>query len=322
MDKSPELRLRWKRMKRPFPLAGGDVPPYLSTAQVADALGVSVTTVKRWVEGEVLPAHKTAGGHRKLLTADVVRLVRDGNLPRADLSRLVPRETTADTAELRTQLAAAARALDADAIRAVVRAAYQAGVSVHSLADEVVSPVMREVGHQWETGKIEVIHEHRVTQACVAGLYELEAVVRRQAGKDRPVAVGGAPEFDNYWLASLLARLTLLDAGWEAVNLGPHTPFSAFRAALDELKPALVWVTVSHLPNPAAFLAEYAAFYREAERRGVAVAVGGQALSREVREKMPYTFHGDGFTQLAAFAKTLHRRPQRPRRGKSSKPAV
>ena len=291
---------------------------YVSTAQVAQAIGVSVTTVKRWVDDGVLPAHKTAGGHRKLIMADVIRLVRDGNLPQADLGMLMPFQATQakDPAAMLSDLNAALDAHDLDAARSVIHAGYQSGISVEVLADRVIAPVLHRVGQNWFSGAVSVGLEHRITQSFVSALYELRAFLRANVDVNRPVAIGGAPEHDHYILPTLLAKLTLLDAGWDAINLGPHTPMSAFTAALDQLSPKLVWVSAAHLEDPDKFLADYAPFYKRAEERGIPVAVGGQGLTEPVRTRMSYTMYGDGFTQLAAFARTIHRRPTQPRRGR------
>ncbi len=291
---------------------------YVSTAQVAHALGVSVTTVKRWVDDNVLPAHRTVGGHRKLLMTEVLRLVRGGNLPQADLSRLMPQGPAGDTdpdAVLR-QMRDAVAATDVDLIGSIIHGAYQSGTPVETLADRVIAPTLFAAGREWSAAKMDVLQEHRVTQACVAACYELGALLKTNTDKGRPVAVGGAPEHDHALLPSLLAKLTLLDAGWDAIYLGPHTPMAALVSAVDRLAPQLIWLTVTHLEHPEQFLAEYGELYRACDARGVAVVVGGRGLTDPVRVRMPYTAFGDGMTQLGAFARSLYRRPQRPKRGR------
>lgn len=305
-------------MSRPHPaLVAFAENRYVSTAQVAQALGVSVTTVKRWVDDGVLPAHRTAGGHRKLLMADVLRLVREGDLPQADLSRLMPKKVSAtDPDQLAAQMADATRTADVDLIRNVIHGAYNAGLPMEILADRVVAPAMMQLGHDWATGRLDVLHEHRVTQACVSALYELKALLRPNAERDRPVAVGGAPEHDYYILPSLFAKLTLLDAGWDAINLGPHTPTHALRTAVAEMSPQLVWLSITDLREPDRFLEDYRGLYQLCEGRGIAVAVGGRGITDHIRVRMPYTTYGDGMCQLAAFARSLYRRPGRPKRGR------
>lgn len=50
-----------------------------STKEAASLLGVSHRTVQLWVEGGVLQAWKTAGGHRRILQSSVRRLVAQRN---------------------------------------------------------------------------------------------------------------------------------------------------------------------------------------------------------------------------------------------------
>lgn len=299
-------------------------PRYLSTAQAAAALRVGVSTIKRWVDEGVLPAHRTAGGHRKLLHSEVLALAREGKLGNVDLGPLLldtrsKRRGPLKVAELTAELQRAITEGTAELIQAMLLRAYQAGMPLEALADQVIAPVMERLGHDWETRQIDVWQEHRGTQICTAALYELFGHIAPRTEQQRPLAVGAGPEGDPYHLALLLAQLALIDAGWRVVNLGPNTPFASLTHAVHHLRPRLVWISASHLPNPERFVREYAMFQQAASGQGAALAVGGAALGTEIRKRLNYTMHGDGLTQLVQFARTLHPRPRPPRRGRPSK---
>jgi excisionase family DNA binding protein len=52
-----------------------ELPEFCSTKQAADMIGVSHRTIQLWVESGVLQAWKTAGGHRRITSASVLKLV-------------------------------------------------------------------------------------------------------------------------------------------------------------------------------------------------------------------------------------------------------
>lgn len=291
----------------------------ISTEEVARLLGVSVSTVKRWVDLDILPAVRTCGGHRRIRMSDVLRLARLGQLPDVDLARfplMANNGASREMVEIKGELHRALIAGDENGIRALLAETYQAGMAVETLADELIRPAMYRLGQEWSEGHLDVMHEHRGVQACFSALCELKHRLLARADHSGPVAVGGAPEKDPYLLPCLLAELVLIDSGWEVVNLGANTPLASFQRALGEYRPRMLWLSISHLEDRASFLESYRRLHDAAIRHDVAVVVGGQALIDEVRSAMPYTIFGDGLKHLAAFARTLNPQPKPPRRGR------
>lgn len=73
----------------------------LSTREAAEQLGVALRTVQLWVESGVLPAWKTAGGHRRISRVAVERLIGER---RAALSGDPPAAVGADATNTRLRV--------------------------------------------------------------------------------------------------------------------------------------------------------------------------------------------------------------------------
>ena len=53
--------------------------PLLSPRELAQAIGVSESSLKRWADAGQIRVARTAGGHRRISIADAVRFIREAD---------------------------------------------------------------------------------------------------------------------------------------------------------------------------------------------------------------------------------------------------
>ena len=277
----------------------------LKTRMVAELFGVSVSTVKRWVDSEKLPARRTPGGHRLFSASNVARFAAEHGLATTAMKREAGRDDR-DRAALGTweDLAEALSRGRSRAARHLIIEQSRRSRDPAELADHWIRPAMASIGRAWERRAIEIYQEHHATRTVEAALQEL---LRAQSPPrpDRPLAIGATPEGDFYCVSGMLCELTLRSIGWDAINLGPNLPVDSLGRAVLEHRPRLVWLSISHLNDREAFLRQYSAFYRSIAETGAAVILGGPALCPALRSQMAAASLGDRMSHLREFALRL-----------------
>ena len=292
--------------------------PYLKTQRVAKALGVSVSTIKRWVDSGMIRAARTVGKHRLIPFSEALRLAREQGFPEANLEVLsglaplgIAEAVPGGPVEHLEGLLREGRAAEA---KTFIHSLYNSGWDPVALADDVIRRTMEQIGHGWMVGSLDVYQEHEATQVVAAAVRDLVDRVRAER-RGGPLAMGATTEGDPYVLAGLLGELVLLEQGWRVRNLGVNLPLRSLAHAAIRHRPRLIFVSASYLKDEEQFVREYASFRESAAVAGAAVIVGGQALGPALRSRLVFAGHGDRMAHLAEFARRLSPPDESPTAG-------
>ena len=279
----------------------------ITPKQVARAIGVSESSLKRWCDRGLIPTVRTAGGHRRLPLSGVLDYLRESQqtLVRPELLGLPPTSGRGDmpirrAAEL---FQAALISGDEEQARQVVFDLYLAGQPLSTICDHVVARAFHNIGDAWECGDIHVYQERRGCEVCSHVLHELRSVLS-PSPVDAPLAIGSTPEGDVYRIPGLMVELVLRDNGWRAESLGSGLPFDSLIAAIETHHPRLFWLSVSHVANEESFLTGYQ-HLQESISSDTALVVGGRGLTESLRQQMRYASFGDNLQHLEDFARSL-----------------
>jgi len=278
-----------------------------SPAQLAPIIGVSESTIKRWIDAAHLKAEKTVGGHRKIALPNLLAFLRSRGrtVPSLEaLGLLAERHADPEGAPGTPEALAGLLLHDGtDVARTLVLEQFRGGRALDDLLDRLVAPAMARVGTEWAEGKIEVYQEHLATLRLWRILVELRGLLPTPSDR-APLALGGAPEGDPYLLPTLMAELTLADMGWRTVNIGPNTPVASLFEAVMRHRPRLVWLSVTSMKPHASFFEGYPRLFESAQAKGASVVIGGQGLTAALQDRLVASGFGTRLAHLKAFARS------------------
>lgn len=285
----------------------------LTPRELAEAIGVSESSLKRWADEGHITASKTAGGHRRISLHEAIRFIRATKAPLirpevlglAKLSHLpLPLNEPTSQAEALYEHLREGRAQEA---RALITGLYVSGETAAAICDGPLRLALDHMGTLWEHSEHGIYLEHRATDICLQALQELRLLLPDAGGG--PPAVGGAPSGDPYLLPSMAAATVLLSAGYRAINLGPETPLDSLLIAVEHQKPRLVWLSISVAQTAKMLAPDVERLGRSLAASETALIIGGREKGRLPAAIGQFAEFADSMEALAVFAENLSRKP-------------
>lgn len=168
------------------------------------------------------------------------RISEVANLPMEELHALVGRDTLPGVeaspripftcSKLVEVAISAATAMDSHAfLQALLQATRT--LSVPALFEDFVDPLMSEIGARWRDGRLRVVHEHFASAHLRTFLGDL--MTSSSVAPSGPCIIVSTPFGQSHELGSLMAAITAMRAGWEAIYTGPSLPAEEIQHAVE-----------------------------------------------------------------------------------------
>jgi MerR family transcriptional regulator, light-induced transcriptional regulator len=285
--------------------------------QIASALRVSESSVKRWCDRGDIRTDRTVGGHRRIPLCFFLEFLESTNRRIADPLALGLEQIGNSREPIPSKENDASKLVDhfenslisgsESDCRRIISSWYSTQGGVASLADDLLSPAFRSIGKKWQDGSLDVYQERHGCEISLKLILELRRLLSDPSG-GAPLAMGGTPAGDHYQLPTLLSEMVLREQGWRTAGLGTNIPFASLLSAARTHMPRIFWLSISHIEDEEVFLNEYSEFAKRLPK-GILLVVGGHALTESIRPKLVYSAHCDGMRHLAVLAKTLKAGP-------------
>lgn len=282
---------------------------YLSPKQLGQSIGVSESSLKRWIDDGLINVVRTSGGHRRVELAEAIRFVRQRGYTVKDpsvlgLTAADDRAGRADATQLSEHFYdMLVNGRDKEFMAAATRL-YLDGRPMTEIIDGPMRTAMNQIGELWHNNPDGIGVEHVASDICIRTLGYMHSLLKAPA-EHAPIAVGGAPASDMHLISSLCVSLVLAEQGWQEVNLGANTPWDQLAIAAKQQQATLVWVSMTSPPNTD-YAKKLHALALDLADHPCQIIIGGQQLDDVIlRLNMDNLHTARSMAELQSFSRGL-----------------
>ncbi len=275
----------------------------LTSSQAARLLNVHESSIKRWSGEGLLEFDKTKGGHRRILLNSLLEFAHRKEM-QASLLDFGPYQHEVGLAALACRerndfgpFANLALRLCREGPSQYLALFFQylrveMEISLARIFDSGIGLALREVGDEWESGRLSVAHEHRYSQRFFDAMHFLRLSLPPPSTKPSGKALVGCAEGCQHEFGALFCRMILEEMGWEVFYLGQNVPFEEYATLQEEQKADLI--CISFVPPLSSHDARrctkiLSALYKA--QAPYSLCLGGHGLQGAVLEDETFPFH-------------------------------
>jgi methanogenic corrinoid protein MtbC1 len=278
---------------------------YYSSRDLAEMLSVNESTIKRWSDTGYIQCNRTKGGHRRFSLQSVIQFVQQNKL---ELPELAAQMFTGQ--DIRTNLVAgntdvlvprlkeAALGGNLAESLGILHAGLASKLNLLALYEDVVFPVLREIGDDWASHSITIDVEHLASQTIRDAIVRLQSSIHREP-ENALAALLVCFEGQLHDIVLQCVASYLQSRGWKTMNLGQSTPTASVLSAIKKRKPDLVVLSALFVDRKKKFVRDVnTKIYPTTHRIGAKLMVGGAKMKSMFGDRLKADLVSDSIHDL------------------------
>ena len=169
--------------------------------------------------------------------------------------------------------------------------------SVTNFYDNILRPVMYEVGELWDKGKLDVGDEHIASNTAMR-LIESIGTKPKSKSKGKTILIC-TPDGEYHAIPCFMIETYLSLNGYSVINLSPSAPSSSIITKIKETNPDLILISITLKEH----LRSCERLVKNLKKFKIPIIVGGQALENENRFDNVRSLDDGGMSKLSKMIK-------------------